>query len=69
MIAVPDPSMMKNVCGLVPSALLTNNELDHMIQDLSEEINHDYEYSIRKSIGEKCDEEGCLEIGIYLMDF
>ncbi|XP_052264555.1 dynein axonemal heavy chain 3-like isoform X1 [Dreissena polymorpha] len=50
MIAVPDPSMMKNVCGLVPSALLTNNELDHMIQDLSEEINHDYEYSIRKSI-------------------
>jgi hypothetical protein len=51
MIAVPDPSIMKNVCGMVPSSLLTNHELDPMIQDLSEEINHDYEYSIRKSIG------------------
>lgn len=52
MIAQPDPSIMKNVCGMVPSPLLTNHDLDPMIQDLSEEINHDYEYSIRKSIGE-----------------
>jgi len=51
MIAVPESSMMKNVCGLVPSALLTNSELDPIIQNLSEEINHDFEYSIRKSIG------------------
>ncbi|XP_053383461.1 dynein axonemal heavy chain 3-like [Mercenaria mercenaria] len=50
MIAVPDPSIMKNVCSMVPSGLLTNHELNPMIQDLSEEINHDYEYSIRKSI-------------------
>lgn len=51
MIAAPNSSIMKNVCNLVPSQLLTNSELDPMIQDLSEEINHDYEFSVRKSIG------------------
>lgn len=51
MIAMPDPSIMKNVCNMVPSALLTNHDLDPMIQELSEEINQDYEYSVRKCIG------------------
>ena len=51
MIASPNSAIMKNVCNLVPSPLLTNSELDPMINDLAEEINHDYEYSVRKSIG------------------
>ncbi|WAQ96862.1 DYH3-like protein [Mya arenaria] len=38
MIAMPDPSMMKNVCSLVPSPLLTNTELD----PLTLKKNHDF---------------------------
>ena len=53
MIAPQDPVVMKNVANLIPNHLLNNHDLHYMIDDLSEEVNHDYEYSIRKSIG-KC---------------
>ena len=52
MIAPQDPVIMKNVANLIPSPLLSNSDLHLMIDDLSEEVNGDYEYSIRKSIGE-----------------
>ena len=52
MIAPQDPIIMKNVANLIPSPLLSNSDLHLMIDDLSEEVNGDYEYSIRKSIGE-----------------
>ena len=52
MIAPQDPEVMRNVASLIPNNLLTNPELHNMVDELGLEVNGDYEYSIRKSIGE-----------------
>ncbi|KAK6187847.1 hypothetical protein SNE40_005782 [Patella caerulea] len=50
MLAPPHPSQLKNIKHLVPSALLTNPELEELEQNLVEEINEDHKQSLRKSI-------------------
>ena len=52
MLAPPHPDTMKNIRSLVPAPLLSSNALNYMVQDLSEEIQGDYEFSLRKAIGE-----------------
>ena len=51
MIAPQNAEVMKNVASLIPNPLLANTDLHPMVDDLSEEVNNDYEHSIRKSIG------------------
>ncbi|XP_041362756.1 dynein heavy chain 3, axonemal-like isoform X2 [Gigantopelta aegis] len=47
----PQPQMqLKNIQSHVPDSLLTNPELESTTQELLEEINLDYEYSLRKTI-------------------
>ncbi|XP_033740540.1 dynein heavy chain 3, axonemal-like isoform X1 [Pecten maximus] len=50
MLALPHPDTMKNICQLVPSPLLSSIELKGMVEDLTKEVNSDYEFSIRKTI-------------------
>lgn len=51
MLAPQPPEQMKKIKQLVPTALLSNSDLDLSVQTLTEEIDEDYEYSLRKSIG------------------
>lgn len=51
MLAAPPTSQMHNISALVPPPYFTSNELAPMVYELSDEITNDYEYSLRKSIG------------------
>ncbi|XP_061175178.1 dynein axonemal heavy chain 3-like [Saccostrea echinata] len=50
MLAPQDPEVMKNVKKLIPERLCTSLELKWLNEDLSEEVNNDYEFSLRKAI-------------------
>jgi len=51
MLAQPHPETMKNVHKLVPEPLLVSHNLKYMVEDLSSEVQTDYEFSLRKTIG------------------
>lgn len=51
MLAPQHPDVMKNVKKLIPEKLCTSLDLKWLNDDLSEEVNNDYEFSLRKAIG------------------
>ncbi|OPL20490.1 dynein axonemal heavy chain, partial [Mytilus galloprovincialis] len=50
MLAAPHPDTMKNIRSLVPPPLLSSTSLTPMVRDLTEEVQKDYEFSLRKTI-------------------
>lgn len=51
MLAPQHPEVMKNVQTLIPERLCTSAELKWLNDELLEEVNNDYEFSLRKAIG------------------
>lgn len=51
MLAPQHPDVMKNVQMLIPERLCTSVELKWLNDELLEEVNNDYELSLRKAIG------------------
>lgn len=51
MLAPQHPDVMKNVQMLIPERLCTSLELKWLNDELLEEVNNDYELSLRKTIG------------------
>ena len=53
MLAPANPDTMKKIKSLVPQPLLSSTALSPMVENLSDEIQNDYEFSLRKAIGKK----------------
>ena len=51
MLAPQHPDTMKNVKSLIPANLTSSGHLRWLNDDLAEEVNTDYEFSLRKAIG------------------
>ena len=52
MLAVQPPEVMARMKDLVPDYLVDNPKLSEMLGNLEEEVDADYEFSLRKCIGE-----------------
>ena len=52
MVAAPHPTAMKKVKELIPDKLLEPPHLAKLVASLEEEVYCDYEYSVRKCIGQ-----------------
>ena len=52
MLAPTAPETMERVRAMIPDPLLNANNLQRLLKDLDVEVEKDYDYSVRKAIGE-----------------
>lgn len=62
MMMAPQPrDQVERIEKLVPDKYLTSTFLEPLKEELLQEIDDDYEYSTRKSIGELDDNDSCWQ--------
>lgn len=54
-LAAQDPEVMERILqNRIPEKLRRNTELDPLVTELKQEVVSDYDFSVRKAIGEIC---------------
>ena len=53
MLAPTAPETMQRVRSMIPNPLLQASHLQLLLRDLDGEVEQDYDYSVRKAIGEQ----------------
>ena len=52
MLAPKPPDQMENIRNFIPTTLLS--KYDNMVLELTQEVDSDHEFSLRKAIGKNC---------------
>ena len=71
MIAEADPGHMVRAEALVKPDILMSQRKEHvaLVAEVRQEIQHDYEFSVRKSIGEPCRHSACFKCRLKVNEY